>query len=166
MRCVLSARWPPCSGRGHVEWPGHFPRRARLEARGWGLFCGRGYRTDHASRCPDAHRWLHECQAEKNRLKGGSGGSGEIRTHGCLATSPVFKTGAFNRSATLPLGGILAAAPGQAAASMPLVSMNFTTSARPVLVFRLVITKGLSTPCVLVRMRRVSASITPRSAPT
>ena len=32
-----------------------------------------------------------------------SGGSGEIRTHGRLATSPVFKTGAFNRSATLPL---------------------------------------------------------------
>lgn len=30
------------------------------------------------------------------------GGSGEIRTHGCLAASPVFKTGAFNRSATLP----------------------------------------------------------------
>jgi hypothetical protein len=30
------------------------------------------------------------------------GGSGEIRTHGCLSTSPVFKTGAFNRSATLP----------------------------------------------------------------
>jgi hypothetical protein len=30
------------------------------------------------------------------------GGSGEIRTHGCRKTSPVFKTGAFNRSATLP----------------------------------------------------------------
>jgi hypothetical protein len=33
-----------------------------------------------------------------------SGGSGEIRTHERLATLPVFKTGAFNRSATLPLG--------------------------------------------------------------
>ncbi len=31
-----------------------------------------------------------------------TGGSGEIRTHGGLASSPVFKTGAFNRSATLP----------------------------------------------------------------
>jgi hypothetical protein len=30
------------------------------------------------------------------------GGSGEIRTHERVAPSPVFKTGAFNRSATLP----------------------------------------------------------------
>ena len=30
------------------------------------------------------------------------GGSCEIRTHGGLAPSPVFKTGAFNRSATPP----------------------------------------------------------------
>ncbi len=31
-------------------------------------------------------------------------GRGGIRTHGCLATSPVFKTGALNHSATLPCG--------------------------------------------------------------
>ena len=31
------------------------------------------------------------------------GGSGEIRTHGRDEPSPVFKTGALNRSATLPL---------------------------------------------------------------
>ena len=30
------------------------------------------------------------------------GGSGGIRTHGGIATTPVFKTGALNRSATLP----------------------------------------------------------------
>jgi hypothetical protein len=30
------------------------------------------------------------------------GGGGEIRTHGWLAPSPVFKTGALNRSATPP----------------------------------------------------------------
>jgi hypothetical protein len=30
------------------------------------------------------------------------GGSGEIRTHERLTPSPVFKTGAFNHSATLP----------------------------------------------------------------
>ncbi len=30
------------------------------------------------------------------------GGRGEIRTHGCLAATPVFKTGAIDRSATLP----------------------------------------------------------------
>jgi hypothetical protein len=33
------------------------------------------------------------------------GGSGEIRTHERLATLPVFKTGAFNHSATLPYSG-------------------------------------------------------------
>ena len=49
--------------------------------------------------------------------------------------------------------------------SMPRVSMNSITCARPVCVFRLVITKGLS-PLAVVRMRTVSASITPRSAPT
>ena len=32
------------------------------------------------------------------------GGSGEIRTHGGLTPSSVFKTGALNRSATLPFG--------------------------------------------------------------
>jgi hypothetical protein len=31
-----------------------------------------------------------------------SGGGGEIRTHGKIAPSPVFKTGALNRSATPP----------------------------------------------------------------
>ena len=30
------------------------------------------------------------------------GGGGEIRTHETLASLPVFKTGAFNRSATPP----------------------------------------------------------------
>src|SRR5674476_1266525 len=37
-------------------------------------------------------------------MKWGSGGSGEIRTHGCRKTSPVFKTGAIDHSATLPSG--------------------------------------------------------------
>ena len=31
------------------------------------------------------------------------GGRGEIRTHGIIADTPVFKTGALNRSATLPI---------------------------------------------------------------
>jgi hypothetical protein len=31
------------------------------------------------------------------------GGRGGIRTHGTLAGTPVFKTGALNHSATLPL---------------------------------------------------------------
>jgi hypothetical protein len=34
-----------------------------------------------------------------------NGGECEIRTHGCLSTSPVFKTGAFNRSANSPVTG-------------------------------------------------------------
>ena len=34
---------------------------------------------------------------------GSTGGSGEIRTHGRDKPSPVFKTGALNRSATLPV---------------------------------------------------------------
>src|SRR5690606_32969093 len=47
-------------------------------------------------------------KAKKNRRDlvglGGtdSGGSGEIRTHGWVAPSQVFKTGPFNRSGTLP----------------------------------------------------------------
>ena len=35
-------------------------------------------------------------------LLGCPGGSGGIRTPGTLSDTPVFKTGAFNRSATLP----------------------------------------------------------------
>ncbi len=37
------------------------------------------------------------------QLASEDGGSGEIRTHEGLAPLPVFKTGAFNRSATLPI---------------------------------------------------------------
>ncbi len=33
------------------------------------------------------------------------GGGGEIRTHDGLAPTPVFKTGAFNHSATPPKAG-------------------------------------------------------------
>ena len=35
------------------------------------------------------------------------GGRGGIRTHGTLAGTPVFKTGALNHSATLPDFGII-----------------------------------------------------------
>ncbi len=41
----------------------------------------------------------HGFSSEKRRRIGGRGG---IRTHGTLAGTPVFKTGALNRSATLP----------------------------------------------------------------
>jgi hypothetical protein len=41
---------------------------------------------------------------KKQGLLTKSGGSGEIRTHERVTPSPVFKTGAFNHSATLPLG--------------------------------------------------------------
>jgi hypothetical protein len=49
----------------------------------------------------------------------------------------------------------------QSSFNIPRSSMKATTSARPVLVFRLVMTYGRC-----LRMRCVSASITPRSAPT
>ena len=39
----------------------------------------------------------------KNAMKHLIGGRGGIRTHGTLAGTPVFKTGALNHSATLPL---------------------------------------------------------------
>ena len=44
-------------------------------------------------------------KTKKNPEIRGSGGSGEIRTHGGRKPSPVFKTGALNRSATLPVVG-------------------------------------------------------------
>src|SRR3981081_1232630 len=44
---------------------------------------------------------LHKCQCFK-LLIWLSGGRGGIRTHGTLAGTPVFKTGALNHSATLP----------------------------------------------------------------
>ncbi len=53
-----------------------------------------------------------------------------------------------------------------AGSSMPRVSMKATTPSSPVSVRRLVITKGFIWPALLVRMRRVSASITARLAPT
>ena len=45
------------------------------------------------------HREIDE---KKAPVIGAVGGSGEIRTHGRLTPSPVFKTGALNHSATLP----------------------------------------------------------------
>jgi hypothetical protein len=40
--------------------------------------------------------------AVSKAIKISSGGRGGIRTHGTLAGTPVFKTGALNHSATLP----------------------------------------------------------------
>jgi hypothetical protein len=38
----------------------------------------------------------------ENNFRKKSGGGGGIRTHGALSRTPVFKTGALNRSATPP----------------------------------------------------------------
>ena len=46
------------------------------------------------------HRLLIQMPHSMRKAK--DGGSGEIRTHGWFDPSPVFKTGALNRSATLP----------------------------------------------------------------
>jgi hypothetical protein len=40
--------------------------------------------------------------AQNQQVHSQNGGRGGIRTHGGLAPTPVFKTGALNRSATLP----------------------------------------------------------------
>src|SRR5689334_2985673 len=40
---------------------------------------------------------------ENSSIFNGVGGRGGIRTHGTLAGTPVFKTGALNHSATLPV---------------------------------------------------------------
>jgi hypothetical protein len=69
------------------------------------------------------------------------GGSCEIRTHGGDKPSPVFKTGALNRSAKLPELHILTAPPvdqGHAAFNMPLVSMKSITTCKPLWTFKLV----------------------------
>ena len=51
------------------------------------------------------HRLLRsiiKLKAKPRRCGSQTGGRCEIRTHEGLATLPVFKTGAFNRSANLP----------------------------------------------------------------
>ena len=42
---------------------------------------------------------------KSQHLQGFYGGEGEIRTHGTLTGSAVFKTAALNRSATSPRAG-------------------------------------------------------------
>ncbi len=56
------------------------------------------HRTDFGQ----ARARLGEIGATYSLLPIFTGGEGEIRTHGGIATTPVFKTGAFNRSATSP----------------------------------------------------------------
>jgi hypothetical protein len=77
---------------------------------------GGGYRRDHlralAQRVEVADRevrimgsksgLLRTLAAISGRSQFWTGGRGGIRTHGTLAGTPVFKTGALNRSATLP----------------------------------------------------------------
>jgi hypothetical protein len=45
----------------------------------------------------------HQAFATDNDVRRESGGWGEIRTHGGVAATPVFKTGALNHSATHPV---------------------------------------------------------------
>ncbi len=51
---------------------------------------------------PHAARPRLERSPQANSAKSENGGEGGIRTHGTLARTPVFKTGAFNHSATSP----------------------------------------------------------------
>jgi hypothetical protein len=52
-----------------------------------------------------AHYFRGSCRERENR--GLVGGGGGIRTHEGLSSLPVFKTGAFNHSATPPILAIL-----------------------------------------------------------
>ena len=74
----------PAGSDGRASRP-HHARNQLLRFRAWNAF--------HARKRNNWLRWL--------RLLA-SGGSGEIRTHGRVAPSLVFKTSALNRSATLP----------------------------------------------------------------
>lgn len=67
---------------------------------GWVLRCGR-----RSCACADPRARTCKCApsfVSSQRRTRCSGGSGEIRTHEGVAPLPVFKTGAFNHSATLP----------------------------------------------------------------
>lgn len=55
--------------------------------------------VDFAISCRDI---FARCRGLKARLNAHGGGGGGIRTHEGLAPPPVFKTGAFNHSATPP----------------------------------------------------------------
>ena len=46
--------------------------------------------------------WIRPVTCASRSDKRHTGGRGGIRTHGTLAGTPVFKTGALNHSATLP----------------------------------------------------------------
>ena len=77
-------------------------------------------------------------------------------------TTPLWQRhDAFVRAKVLRRASGVAACGNDHLSNMPFVSMNRTTSATPVLVFKLLITNGRAP-----RMRRVSAAITSRLAPT
>src|SRR5262245_9933666 len=68
-------------------------------------------RLDEHLRDPRAKHAAGQTQAVRTRITEwrlcdpSCGGGGGIRTHGSLSTTPVFKTGALNRSATPPSVG-------------------------------------------------------------
>src|SRR5437762_526100 len=60
-------------------------------------------RMSRASSLPQPASGRNDGRALRSS-EGEHGGRGEIRTHGELSPTPVFKTGAINHSATLPAG--------------------------------------------------------------
>ncbi len=107
------------------------PRKFAAKAAKWMLIDKHGYRGDHLSSPaqlvqiddPEVRITGQKCHflgtlstmSAANRLLSAfaglcstgpdwTGGRGGIRTHGTLAGTPVFKTGALNHSATLPAG--------------------------------------------------------------
>src|SRR4051812_39045313 len=70
-------------------------------------FHGVKVRRGEPAECPDAasirvSAYLSTAAVAGAETPGKSGGEGGIRTHGPREGTPVFKTGAFNRSATSP----------------------------------------------------------------
>jgi hypothetical protein len=76
------------------------PFRATFEAR------IKSARNQHIAGANPHRRYVlavpHKIMKDIRSLVGEIGGRGGIRTHGTLAGTPVFKTGALNHSATLP----------------------------------------------------------------
>ena len=91
MGCVRpSSESPPRSLGDETLMPSERILRPRAHSEKCGVYCGSAHL---AWRIIPINQWLIAS----------SGGWGGIRTHGTVARTPVFKTGALNHSATHPL---------------------------------------------------------------
>lgn len=101
--------YPWCVVGDDPGWPGEFMYVTREQclasASGrWNTTCDINPRVRFKQRTQPGTRRLQERRGYQrpDSVSGANGGRGGIRTHGTLAGTPVFKTGALNHSATLP----------------------------------------------------------------